>query len=76
MHLWGNPLQPVNPLQPDNPVDKNRLALATDVVASDSEKAMLEPPTLALLKYKDAVDAIKAADGIMAGMNNPEPPRC
>ena len=45
------------------------------MVASDSEKAMLEPPTLALLKYKDAVDAIKAADGIMAGMNNPEPPR-
>lgn len=65
--------QPPTAGQP--PVDKNRLALATDVVASDSEKAMLEPPTLALLKYKDAVDAIKAADGIMSGMNNPEPPR-
>lgn len=54
------------------PVDKNRLAMATDVVSSDAEKAILEPPTLALIKYKDAVDAIQAADGIMAGMNAPQ----
>jgi len=54
------------------PVDKNRLAMATDVMSSDAEKAILEPPTLALIKYKDAVDAIQAADGIMAGMNAPQ----
>ena len=69
--LMGQPPRAQAPtMQP--PVDKNRLATATDVISSEAEKAILEPSTLALIKYKDAVDAIKAADGIMAGMNAPQ----
>ena len=69
--LMGQPPRAQAPtMQP--PVDKNRLATATDVISSEAEKAILEPSTLALIKYKDAVDAINAADGIMAGMNAPQ----
>ena len=69
--LMGQPPRAQAPtMQPA--VDKNRLATATDVISSEAEKAILEPSTLALIKYKDAVDAIKAADGIMAGMNAPQ----
>ena len=69
--LMGQPPRAQAPtMQP--PVDKNRLATATDVISSEAEKAILEPSTLALIKYKDGVDAIKAADGIMAGMNAPQ----
>jgi hypothetical protein len=48
--------------QMDNP----RLAAATDVVSSDAEEQILDPRTLAMLKYKDALQAMQAADQMMA----------
>ena len=48
---------------PENPV---RMAAAMDVVTSDAEEQVLDPRTLALIKYKDAVAAMQAADQLMA----------
>jgi hypothetical protein len=43
-----------------------RLAAAMDVVTSDAEEQILDPRTLAMLKYKDALQAMQAADQMMA----------
>lgn len=52
-----------------------RLAAATDIVSSDAEKNILDPRTLALIKYKDAVRAMQAADQMMAAAQpQPMPP--
>jgi hypothetical protein len=49
-----------------------RLNAAVDVVSSDAEKQILDPRTLALLKYKDALQAMQAADQMMAAAQ-PQP---
>ena len=57
---------------PENPV---RMAAAMDVVTSDAEEQVLDPRTLALIKYKDAVAAMQAADQLMAASQpTPTPP--
>jgi len=52
--------------QPVPQMDNPRLAAATDVVSSDAEEQILDPRTLAMLKYKDALQAMQAADQMMA----------
>jgi hypothetical protein len=52
--------------QPAPQMGGPRLAAATDLVASDAEKQILDPRTLAMLKYKDALQAMQAADQMMA----------
>lgn len=52
--------------QPMPQMDNPRLAAATDVVSSDAEEQILDPRTLAMLKYKDALQAMQAADQMMA----------
>lgn len=47
-------------------MDNPRLAAAMDVVTSDAEEQILDPRTLAMLKYKDALQAMQAADQMMA----------
>jgi hypothetical protein len=49
-----------------------RLNAAVDVVSSDAEKQILDPRTLAMLKYKDALQAMQAADQMMAA-SQPQP---
>jgi hypothetical protein len=52
-----------------------RLNAAMDVVTSDAEKQILDPRTLAMLKYKDALQAMQAADQMMAAAQpQPMPP--
>ena len=52
-----------------------RLNAAVDVVSSDAEKQILDPRTLAMLKYKDALQAMQAADQMMAAAQPaPMPP--
>jgi hypothetical protein len=52
-----------------------RLNAAVDVVSSDAEKQILDPRTLAMLKYKDALQAMQAADQMMAAAQpQPMPP--
>jgi hypothetical protein len=61
--------------QPAPQMGGPRLAAATDLVASDAEKQILDPRTLAMLKYKDAVQAMQAADQMMAAAQpQPMPP--
>jgi hypothetical protein len=51
------------------------MAAAMDVVTSDAEEQVLDPRTLALIKYKDAVAAMQAADQLMAASQpTPTPP--
>jgi hypothetical protein len=52
--------------QPMPQMDNPRLAAATDVVSSDAEEQILDPRTLAMLKYKDALQAMQAADQMLA----------
>jgi hypothetical protein len=52
--------------QPMPQMDNPRLAAAMDVVTSDAEEQILDPRTLAMLKYKDALQAMQAADQMMA----------
>jgi hypothetical protein len=55
--------------------DPQRLAAATNLVSSDAERQILDPRTLALLKYKDALQAMQAADQMMAAAQpQPMPP--
>lgn len=66
-------LTPQGPQAPQ--MDNPRLAAAMDVVTSDAEKNILDPRTLALIKYKDAVQAMQAADQMMAAARpQPMPP--
>jgi hypothetical protein len=52
-----------------------RLAAATNLVSSDAEEQILDPRTLAMLKYKDALQAMQAADQMMAASQPaPMPP--
>jgi hypothetical protein len=52
-----------------------RLAAAMDLVTSDAEEQVIDPRTLAMLKYKDALDAMQAADRMMAAAQpQPMPP--
>ena len=52
-----------------------RLNAAMDVVTSDAEEQILDPRTLAMLKYKDALQAMQAADQMMAAAQPaPTPP--
>jgi len=52
-----------------------RLAAAMDLVTSDAEEQVLDPRTLAVIKYKDAVEAMQAADRLMAASQPaPTPP--
>jgi len=52
-----------------------RLNAAMDVVTSDAEEQILDPRTLAMLKYKDALQAMQAADQMMAAAQpQPMPP--
>jgi len=61
--------------QPAPQMGGPRLAAATDLVSSDAEKQILDPRTLAMLKYKDAVQAMQAADQMMAAAQpQPMPP--
>ena len=60
--------------QPAPQMGGPRLAAATDLVASDAEKQILDPRTLAMLKYKDAVQAMQAADQMMAAAQPPPMP--
>ena len=61
--------------QPAPEMGGPRLAAATDLVSSDAEKQILDPRTLAMLKYKDAVQAMQAADQMMAAAQpQPMPP--
>jgi hypothetical protein len=58
-------------MQMNNP----RLAAATNLVSSDAEEQILDPRTLAMLKYKDALQAMQAADQMMAASQPaPMPP--
>jgi hypothetical protein len=58
-------------MQMNNP----RLAAATNLVSSDAEEQILDPRTLAMLKYKDALQAMQAADQMMAAAQPaPMPP--
>lgn len=52
--------------QPAPQMNNPRLAAAMDVVTSDAEEQILDPRTLAMLKYKDALQAMQAADQMMA----------
>ena len=52
--------------QPVPQMNNPRLAAAMDVVTSDAEEQILDPRTLAMLKYKDALQAMQAADQMMA----------
>ena len=55
--------------------DPQRLAAATNLVSSDAERQILDPRTLAMLKYKDALQAMQAADQMMAAAQPaPMPP--
>jgi hypothetical protein len=55
--------------------DPQRLAAATNLVSSDAERQILDPRTLALIKYKDAIQAMQAADQMMAAAQPaPMPP--
>ena len=55
--------------------DPQRLAAATNLVSSDAERQILDPRTLALIKYKDALQAMQAADQMMAAAQPaPTPP--
>jgi hypothetical protein len=55
--------------------DPQRLAAATNLVSSDAERQILDPRTLALIKYKDAIQAMQAADQMMAAAQPaPTPP--
>ena len=55
--------------------DPQRLAAATNLVSSDAERQILDPRTLALIKYKDALQAMQAADQMMAAAQPaPMPP--
>lgn len=57
------------------PANPTRLAAAMDVVTSDAEEQILDPRTLALIKYKDAVQAMQSADQLMAASRPaPTPP--
>jgi hypothetical protein len=61
--------------QPAPQMNNPRLAAAMDVVTSDAEENILDPRTLAMLKYKDAVQAMQAADQMMAAAQpQPMPP--
>ena len=52
-----------------------RLTAATNLVSSDAERQILDPRTLALIKYKDAIQAMQAADQMMAAAQPaPTPP--
>jgi len=52
-----------------------RLTAATNLVSSDAERQILDPRTLAMLKYKDALQAMQAADQMMAAAQPaPMPP--
>ena len=52
-----------------------RLTAATNLVSSDAERQILDPRTLALIKYKDAIQAMQAADQMMAAAQPaPMPP--
>jgi hypothetical protein len=51
------------------------MTAAMGVVTSDAEEQMLDPRTLAMLKYKDALAAMQAADQMMAASQPaPTPP--
>lgn len=57
------------------PANPTRMAAAMDVVTSDAEEQILDPRTLALIKYKDAVQAMQSADQLMAASRPaPTPP--
>jgi len=61
--------------QPAPQMNNPRLAAAMDVVTSDAEEQILDPRTLAMLKYKDALQAMQAADQMMASAQPaPTPP--
>ena len=61
--------------QPAPQMNNPRLAAAMDVVTSDAEEQILDPRTLAMLKYKDALQAMQAADQMMAAAQPaPTPP--
>lgn len=61
--------------QPAPQMNNPRLAAAMDVVSSDAEEQILDPRTLAMLKYKDALQAMQAADQMMASAQPvPTPP--
>jgi hypothetical protein len=65
--------QQMAPQQP--PPNPQRLAAATNLVSSDAERQILDPRTLALIKYKDALQAMQAADQMMAAAQPaPTPP--
>jgi hypothetical protein len=65
--------QQMAPQQP--PPNPQRLAAATNLVSSDAERQILDPRTLAMLKYKDALQAMQAADQMMAAAQpTPTPP--
>ena len=65
--------QQMAPQQP--PPNPQRLAAATNMVSSDAERQILDPRTLALIKYKDAIQAMQAADQMMAAAQPaPTPP--
>ena len=67
----GAPAQQPQAMQMNNP----RLAAATNLVSSDAEEQILDPRTLAMLKYKDALQAMQAADQMMAASQPaPMPP--
>jgi len=61
--------------QPAPQMNNPRLAAAMDVVTSDAEEQILDPRTLAMLKYKDALQAMQAADQMIASAQPaPTPP--
>jgi hypothetical protein len=67
--------QQMAPQQQMPPMDPQRLAAATNLVSSDAERQVLDPRTLALIKYKDALQAMQAADQMMAASQPaPTPP--
>jgi len=68
--MQGAPTQPTSPTEPI--ADKARLAAAMDVVTSDAEEQIFDRRTLAALKYKDAVEAMRSADQLLAS-NVPSP---
>ena len=69
----GQQGQQPGPAQP--PVNPERLSAATSLVSNDAEKQVLDPRTLAIIKYKDAVAAMQAADQLMQSSQPvPTPP--
>jgi hypothetical protein len=71
--LMPQAAQQMAPQQP--PPNPQRLAAATNLVSSDAERQILDPRTLALIKYKDAIQAMQAADQMMAAAQpQPMPP--